>query len=121
MSIGEIVLLVIINAIWVVPFLYEIVIVPIFEYVLRAKEEKQLLTLEGRRIQCIHCSYCHKFIYRPFYHSYIGTTYTPAYCRKLKIKLKPNINLICQAFKPEDAEREITSTHYHPEQGLFEP
>jgi hypothetical protein len=87
--------------------------------ILNCKKENELASTNGKRIQCIHCSYCKKRIYKPFYSSMTMAHYIPTFCLKFKVKLPNDIMTLCQAKYPEDAEREKTTKHYKVN-GLFQ-
>lgn len=110
----EIVLCIIFNAIWIIPFLLLVVISPFAEKRERSKKEQEYLKQYGPRMLCMDCKFCKTRLHRPFYNSNMMATYHPSYCSKFRIELKWDINLRCQARRPEDAERYATTKNYLP-------
>lgn len=100
----EVVLCIIINAIWILPISIELILSLVDEYKLHrdvVKANKRYNEIHGRKKRklCIKCPYCKWKYYHPF--SSRGNYYwaavlkTPIYCRKFNIKLKHDFNLVC--------------------------
>lgn len=105
------ILCVAINALWILPVILELFIFPFMDYRKRNQKEKELLKIEGPRLNCINCDYCKRKLYKPFYNSYHGAQYVPSWCRKFQIKLPWDTSCRCKAYLPEQAERQNTSQH----------
>lgn len=65
----EIVLCIVINAIWVVPMIIALVIEPLIDYTNRCKANKAWVQKHGRKLKllCLDCKYCKSYVYHPFY------------------------------------------------------
>ncbi len=109
-----IVFCIIFNALWIIPFLFEIVLVPIHESRKRSKTEQEYLRKYGLRMFCMDCKFCKTRLHRPFYNSNALASYHPSYCSRFRMELKWDTNLRCQARRPEDAERYMTTKSYLP-------
>ena len=108
----EILLCIIINAIWVIPISFELISSIIDAYKCKKKIQeanKQYNKVYGKRLRklCVNCSYCIWKYYHPF--SSYGKNYwsmlskTPYYCNKLKKQLKSDVSLRCISEMNSDA------------------
>ena len=96
----EILLCIIINAIWAGPILIELVlsVVDSCKYKKRIREYNKT---HGKRLRklCVNCSYCRWKYYHPFSsygkHYWNMVSKTPYYCRKFKKQLKNDSSLRC--------------------------
>lgn len=104
MDTTDIILAILISAIWVVPFAYEMITGFIDDHK-RSVQERKLMQSLGRRKACIDCKYCKKYKYRPFYGSTAFSYDLPSYCSKFRIKLNKDVNQHCVSMIPEFAER----------------
>ena len=104
MELWEILLGIIINAIWVVPISFELVssIVDSCKHKKRIRESnKEYNKIHGKRLRklCVNCSYCRWKYYHPFssYGKYYWTMVSkiPCYCKKFKKQLKNDSFLRC--------------------------
>lgn len=100
----EILLCIVINAVWIFPILFELVSSIVDRYKQRKKtreENKEYNKIHGKRLRklCINCSYCRWKHYHPF--SSYGNHYwdmvskIPCYCKKFKKQLKNDSSLRC--------------------------
>ena len=93
-------------------FIVFFVIIPsIIQWYLSNKErsrlEKELTEQHGKRLPCVECPYCKKYIHRTFYTSNALSYWAPIYCRKFKIKfISGQLGQRCQAKDPKKAMRE---------------
>lgn len=120
MSTKDIVLAIVINAIWVVPLVHGVFISSFINWCKNNAKEKQLRRIYGNRLKCMNCKYCKRFLYRPFYYSLQCASYLPSYCKKFRQPLPHEMNTICIARNPEMAERINTTTMYR-EDNIFKP
>lgn len=103
MTKGQIVWAILLNAVWVIPMIYELGIVPFKDYLKLLKKNKEFVLRNGKqeRLVCINCHYCVTFLYRPFYKygSYrnVMAQKLPKYCRKFRKNLNPEVFLRCIA------------------------
>ena len=100
----KILLCIIINAIWIVPILIELISSTVDCYKQKKKireDNKEFNKIYGKRLRklCINCSYCRWKYYHPF--SSYGNHYwdmvskIPCYCIKFKKQLKKDSSLRC--------------------------
>ncbi len=91
------------NAIWVIPMIYELVIVPIGDYRKLQKKNKEFILKNGKqeRLRCLECGYCVTFVYRPFYkygpYRNVLVHKLPKYCKKFRKQLKSDAFQVCIA------------------------
>lgn len=69
-------------------------------------EREEILRAQfGERLKCVHCKYCKRRLYSPFFPHPVKH-WVPLYCKKFMFSLPPDVNLRCGAMLPEDAQRE---------------
>ena len=107
------VLAVVVNSIWVIPFLKELVYEPIRQHIESNKEFKQWKKEHPNAIkkQCLDCKYCRWFWARTFYSEKYRNCLvvkTPKYCKKAKKHLSYNPSLRCVIKNYKYAEWEET-------------
>lgn len=105
----EILLLIILNAIWIIPMIYELIINPLIELRTRILSNKRWNKENGhkQRKLCIECKYCKCYMYHPFYkygsYGNYMVTKMPSYCRRFKKHLKSDLRLRCISDYNENA------------------
>ncbi|MDD2498662.1 MAG: hypothetical protein PHY90_11125 [Desulfitobacteriaceae bacterium] len=101
-----------INALWVIPFVLELIIHPIQDSFRSYKKNKEWKKENGYHLKklCIHCSYCKWYYYHPFYkygsYGNVCVSKMPSYCRKFRTPLKPDLSLRCISQMNESTEYE---------------
>lgn len=69
------------------------------------KREEELQSQYGERLKCVHCKFCKKRLYSPFFSRPVKH-WVPLYCKKFLFTLPADVTLRCGALLPEDAQRE---------------
>lgn len=108
----EIFLCIIINGIWIIPLIYELVITPIQDSIKLHKKNHIWIEINGRHLRklCVECKYCKWYWYHPIY-GQMGflKTKTPQYCKKFRKELTPDSSLRCFINDNQFAEFEVDS------------
>ena len=101
MTSKQILLAIVINSIWVIPMIYELVIVPIQDSIKLRKRNKEYDSSHNKsqRLKCVDCKYCISFLDRAFHKNSKYANFmrirVPKYCKRFKTDLHWDSSLRC--------------------------